>query len=88
MELQLEDMKQRRDSKDNQIKFFYDNEVPKYFNWLKTEYIVKSKNQTHMEEGSALTTVTGVRSFFTYQREPLLIQKGKLPNSDSIKNKK
>jgi hypothetical protein len=62
--------------------------VPKYFNWLKTEYIVKSKNKTHMEEGSALSTVTGVRSFFKFQREPLQIQDGKLPSTDSIKNKK
>jgi hypothetical protein len=31
---QIEDMKRRRLSNDNTIKFFYDNEIPKFFQWL------------------------------------------------------
>jgi hypothetical protein len=87
-DLQLKDMKQRKDNHDNAEKFFYDNEVPKYFQWLKNEYVTKNENQKLLEEGSALSTVTGVRSFFTFHRYPLQIQKGKLPSSDSIRNKK
>jgi integrase len=83
-DLQLEDMKQRRLNTDNGIKFFYDNEVPNFFNWLKNEYIGKQKK--HFAEGSALSTTTAVRSFFHYHRYDLDIQKDKLPSSEKIKN--
>ena len=83
---QLEDMQKRRQSNDNGIKYFYDSQIPKFFNWLKNEYVTKSKNLKHLEEGSALTTVTGVRSFFTSNRYSLEIQKDKLPSSEKIHN--
>ncbi|MGA2523619.1 MAG: hypothetical protein ABSF65_05640 [Candidatus Bathyarchaeia archaeon] len=83
---QLADMQQRRQSTDNGIKFFYDNEIPKFFNWLKTEYVTKNEKQKHLTEGSSLTTVTGVRSFFNFNRYPLEIQKDKLPSSEKIHN--
>ena len=85
--LQLEDMKKRRMSSDNTTKFFYDNEVPKYFKWLRTEYKQK-KGRTigkPLSEGSALAFASTVRSFFSYHRYSLQIRKDALPSSEKLK---
>jgi integrase len=85
--LQLEDMKKRRMSSDNTTKFFYDNEVPKYFKWLRTEYEQK-KGRTvgkPLSEGSALAFASAVRSFFSYHRYSLQIRKDALPSSEKLK---
>jgi len=81
---QLEDMKQRRLSTDNTIKYFYDNEAVKYFKWLTTEY-KSEKTQKPMGESSALSYTTAVRSFFKYHRYSLEIQKDKLPTTEKIR---
>jgi integrase len=86
---QLADIQQKKESKDNGQKFFYETEIPKFFQWLKNEYFTKSKDETkkkHLTEGSALTSVTGVRSFFTANHYSLDILKDKLPSSEKIKN--
>lgn len=79
---QLEDIKQKRLSTDNTVKFFYDNEMIRFFKWLKTEY--KGKRGKPLSESYALAMVNCVRSFFAYHRYTLEIQKDKLPTSEKI----
>jgi len=83
---QLEDMKQRRQSNDNTVKYFYDNEVPKFFQWLKTEYKGKTTNKP-LSESSALAVSTAIRSFFSYHRYSLEIKKEALPSSEKVTSK-
>jgi hypothetical protein len=80
---QLEDMKKRRLSGDNTIKYFYDNEVPKLFKWLQTEFKGKTTNQP-LSETSALAVTTAIRSFFAYHRYSLEIKKESLPSSEKV----
>jgi len=80
---QLEDMKQRRLSTDNTVKYFYDNEVVKLFKWLQTEYISPKKHKP-LTENSALHVVNAVRSFFKNYRYSLEVQKDKLPTSEKV----
>lgn len=61
-DLQLEDMKRRRLSNDNSEKYFYDNELPKFFVWLTTEY-VGPKAHEPLSENGAVSQTTAVRSF-------------------------
>lgn len=79
---QLEDMKKRRSSEDNTIKYFYDNEVPKFFQWAKTEY--KGREGKPLTENSALAMCNTVRSFFAYHRYALQIKKEALPSSEKV----
>lgn len=81
---QLEDMKSRRQSKDNSVKFFYDNEVPKFFVWLQTDYRGE-RTKKPLSESSALTHTTAVRSFFAYHRYSLEIRREALPSVGKIK---
>jgi len=78
---QLEDMKKRRQSDDNTQKYFYDNEVPNFFRWLKTEF-KGTKTKKPLSENSALAVTTAVRSFFAYHRYALDIKKDALPSSE------
>jgi integrase len=78
---QLEDIKKRRLSEDNTVKFFYDNEIPRFFQWLQTEYKGKTTNKP-LSESSALAVTTAIRSFFSYHRYSLEI-KG-LPSSEKV----
>jgi hypothetical protein len=78
---QLEDMKKRRLNNDNTEKFFYDNEVPNFFRWLKTEFKGKMTKKP-LGETSALAVTTAVRSFFAYHRYTLEIKKDSLPSSE------
>lgn len=71
---QLEDTKKRRQSSDNTVKFFYDNEVPKFFQWLTTEYKGKTTNEP-LSESSALSVTTAVRSFFRFHRYSIISTK-------------
>jgi len=80
---QLEDMKKRRLSEDNTIKYFYDNEVPKFFQWLQAEYKGKTTNKP-LSESSALAVTTAIRSFFSYHRYSLEIKKEALPSSEKV----
>jgi len=80
---QLEDMKKRRLSEDNTVKYFYDNEIPKFFLWLQTEYKGKTTNKP-LSESSALAVTTAIRSFFAYHRYKLEIKKGALPSSEKV----
>jgi len=79
----LEDIKQRRQSNDNTVKFFWDNEIPKFFKWLQTEY-KSEKTKNPLPESTALTCVNVVRGFFSYHRYTLEIQKDKLPTSEKV----
>lgn len=81
---QLEDMKKRRLSTDNTTKYFYDNEVPKFFLWLQKEYKGKTTNKP-LSESSALAVTTAMRSFFAYHRYSLEIRKDALPSSEKVK---
>ncbi len=78
---QLEDMKKRRQCDDNTQKYFYDNEVPNFFRWLKTEFR-GTKTKKPLSENSALAVTTAVRSFFAYHRYALDIKKDALPSSE------
>ena len=80
---QLEDMKKRRLSTDNTTKYFYDNEIPKFFLWLQKEY--KGKTNKPLSESSALAVTTAIRSFFAYHRYRLEIRKDALPSSEKVK---
>jgi hypothetical protein len=80
---QLEDMKKRRLSNDNTEKYFYDNEVPKFFRWLQTEFR-GSKTKKVLSEASALALTTAVRSFFAYHRYTLEIKRDALPSSEKV----
>jgi hypothetical protein len=80
---QLEDMKQKRQSTDNEKKYFYDNEVVMFFKWLTTEFKGEVTNKP-LSESSALAYSTAVRSFFAYHRYTLEIQKDKLPTSEKV----
>lgn len=80
---QLEDMKKRRLSNDNTIKYFYDNEVPKLFKWLQTEFEGKITHKP-LSETSALAVTTAIRSFFAYHRYSLEIKKESLPSSEKV----
>jgi integrase len=80
---QLEDMKKRRLSEDNTIKYFYDNELPKFFQWLQTEYKGKTTHKP-LSESSALAVTTAIRSFFSYHRYSLEIKKEALPSSEKV----
>jgi len=83
---QLEDMKKRRLSNDNTVKYFYDDEVPKFFLWLQKDY--KGKTTTKpLSESSALSMTTAVRSFFSYHRYRLEIRKEALPSSEKVGKK-
>jgi len=81
---QLEDIKKRRLSTDNTTKYFYDNEVPKFFVWLQKEYKGKTTNKP-LSESSALAVTTVIRSFFAYHRYSLEIRKDALPSSEKVK---
>jgi len=81
---QLEDMKKRRLSTDNTIKYFYDNELPKFFLWLQKEYKGKTTNKP-LSESSALAVTTAIRSFYAYHRYRLEIRKDALPSSEKVK---
>lgn len=78
---QIEDIKKRRLSNDNTVKFFYNNEITKFFKWLKTEY--KGKRNKPFSEGSALAITTAIRSFFAHHRYPLDVKD--LPSSEHVK---
>jgi len=80
---QLEDMKKRRLSNDNTEKFFYDNEIPNFFRWLRSEFKGR-KTKKVLSEASALALTTAVRSFFAYHRYTLEIKKDALPSSEKI----
>jgi integrase len=80
---QLEDMKKRRLSEDNTIKYFYDNEIPKFFQWLQTEYKGKTTKKP-LSESSALSVCTAIRGFFAYHRYSLEIKKESLPSSEKV----
>jgi hypothetical protein len=80
---QILDIQKRRLSQNNTEKYFYDNEIPKFFQWLKTEYKGKRSNKP-LSEGSALATTTAIRSFFAHHRYSLDV-KG-LPNTEHIKS--
>ena len=80
---QLEDMKKRRLSEDNTEKYFYDNETPKFFRWLQSEFKGKTTNKP-LSETSALAVTTAVRSFFAYHRYTLEIKKDALPSSEKV----
>jgi len=80
---QLEDMKARRLSTDQTEKFFYDNEMLKFFKWLQTEY-VSARTKKPLSEGSAFHSVNTIRSFFAFHRYTLEIQKDKLPSSEKL----
>jgi hypothetical protein len=80
---QLEDMKKRRLSEDNTIKYFYDNEIPKFFQWLQTEYKGKTTHKP-LSESSALSVCTAIRGFFAYHRYSLEIKKESLPSSEKV----
>jgi hypothetical protein len=80
---QLEDMKRRRLSNDNSEKYFYDDEVPKFFIWLAAEYIGPKWHEPLSENG-AVSHATAVRSFFAYHRYPLDIKKEGIPSVDMI----
>jgi integrase len=82
---QLEDIKKRRTSTDNTVKFFYDNEVPKLFKWLTTEF-KGQRTKKPLGENAALAVTTAVRSFFKYYRYPLIIQSDALPSSEKTKS--
>lgn len=81
---QLADIKKRRKSNDNTVKFFYDNEIPKFFLWLQKEYKGKTTNKP-LSESSALAVTTAIRSFFAYHRYSLEIRKDALPSSEKVK---
>ena len=85
-DLQLADMKKRRLSTDNSEKYFYDNQVPKFYQWLRTEFRGKATNKP-LADSSALCTTTAIRSFFKYHRYSLEIQSDALPSSEKIANK-
>jgi integrase len=76
-------MKKRRLSEDNTIKYFYDNEIPRFFQWLQTEYKGKT-TQKPLSESSALAVTTAIRSFFSYHRYSLEIKKEALPSSEKV----
>jgi hypothetical protein len=80
---QLEDMKKRRLSGDNTEKYFYDNEIPNFFRWLRSEFKGR-KTKKILSEASALALTTAVRSFFAYHRYTLEIKKDALPSSEKI----
>jgi integrase len=80
---QLEDMKKRRLSEDNTVKYFYDNEIPRFFQWLQTEYKGKTTKKP-LSESSALAVTTAIRSFFSYHRYSLEIKKEALPSSEKV----
>jgi integrase len=82
-DLQLEDMKLKRNSSDNETKFFYDNVIPQFYNWILKDY--KSPTAKQVSDSTALGTVNAVRSFFSYHRYPLQIKKGALPSSEKVK---
>jgi len=82
-EAQLENMKTRRLSNDNTEKYFYDNEVPKFFQWLQTEYKGKTTKKP-LSESSALAVTTAIRSFYSYHRYTLEIKKEALPSSEKV----
>jgi len=82
--LQLEDMKKRRQSNDNTEKYFYDNEIPRFFQWLQKEYRSKSAKKP-LSQSSALGVTTAIRSFFAKNRYSLEIQKDSLPSTEKLK---
>jgi hypothetical protein len=84
---QLKDIEKRRKSSDRTEKYFYDNEVPKYFRWLRSEYKQKKGKYEGkpLSEGSSLAYVTAIRSFFSYHRYRLEIRKDALPSSEKLK---
>jgi hypothetical protein len=83
----LNDIKNKRLSSDQTVKFFWDNELPKYFTWLKTEYKGRrGKNKGKpVSEGSALAMSTAIRGFFAFHRYALDIKKDALPSSEKVK---
>jgi hypothetical protein len=83
---QLEDMKKRRLSNDNSEKYFYDNELPKFFIWLTTEYVGPNSHEPLSENG-AVSHATAVRSFFAFHRYMLDIKKEAIPSVDKIVQK-
>jgi hypothetical protein len=77
-----EDMKKRRLSSDQKEKYFYDNEVVKFFKWVQTDF--KGKIGRPLTDSSALSYTTPVRSFFAYQRYTLEVQKARLPTIEEV----
>lgn len=79
----IEDIKQRRQSNDSAIKFFWDNEIPKYFKWLQEEY-KNPKTKKAMSQSSALTVANVPRAFFAFHRYQLEIKANALPSSEKV----
>jgi len=84
---QLWDMQRRRQSSETLEKFFYDDQVPNFFRWLQTEYKGEPTKKP-LNESSALSFTTAIRSFFAYHRYPLEIKKEALPSRSRRKKVK
>lgn len=83
---QLEDIKKRRLSTDNTEKYFYDNEIPKFYIWMTTKYAGKRTGEP-LSPNTALSHTTAVRSFFAFHRYTLEIRKDAIPSTDKVKRK-
>lgn len=83
---QLEDMKRRRQSGDNSEKYLYDNELPKFFAYLTSEFRSKITKEPLSENGASGVS-TAVRSFFAYHRYTLEIRKESMPSSQKMVKK-
>jgi hypothetical protein len=80
-------MKRRRQSTDNSEKYAYDNELPKFFAYLTTEYRSKISGVGALSENGASGVSTAVRSFFAYHRYTLEIRKEAMPSSQKMVKK-
>lgn len=68
---------ENRKSDDKKAKFYFDDLLPKFVDWLKEE-----RGVSH---NSAVSLSTHVRGFFAYHRDPLKIRKGKIQRIEKAK---
>lgn len=66
----IEFHKQNRKSDDSKVKYFFDDCLLRFVEWL--------KQKRNVSYNSAITLVSPLRGFFSYFREPLKIRRGKL----------
>jgi hypothetical protein len=68
---------ENRKSDDNKVKFWFDDLIPKFKDYLMTEY-QSPRTKNPLSKNSAITKANAVSSFFSFHRYGLEIKRGKM----------
>jgi hypothetical protein len=74
-----------RKSDDKPTKYYFDNLLPMFVDWLEKEYNNPRTKQKSMNHNSAVSLSGAVRGFFRFHREELKVQRGKIQYEEKAK---